>query len=126
MKNNKGFTLIELLAVVVILLSISVIAIVNISKSLHNRKTKDFEDDKEMLIEYAQIYISNSDMSNNNNLYNCIKNSGFLKLDDLAKLKKMEIKSGDNHGYMIYDSSKNEIVWASTIDKNAKDCKTKV
>ena len=36
--NNKGFTLVELLAVIVILLSISVVSITNVSASLKRRK----------------------------------------------------------------------------------------
>ena len=55
-KNNKGFTLIELLAVVVILLSISVMAISSISAAIERNKTKQNNAKKDVLVSYARLY----------------------------------------------------------------------
>lgn len=56
--NNKGFTLIELLAVMVILISVSLVAVGGISASLENRDKKECEEQKELAISAAKIYFS--------------------------------------------------------------------
>lgn len=56
--NNKGFTLIELLAVIVILISVSLVAVGGISSSLENRDEKECEEQKELAIGAAKIYFS--------------------------------------------------------------------
>jgi len=60
--NNKGFTLIELLAVIVILISVSLVAVGGISASLKDRDVKECQEQKELAIGSAKIYFSlNSD-----------------------------------------------------------------
>ena len=56
--NNKGFTLIELLAVIVILVSVSLIAVAGISASLERREEKECDEQKIMAINAAKIYFS--------------------------------------------------------------------
>jgi len=58
MKNNKGFTLIELLAVIIILVSISLIAVSGISASLERRGTTECDEQKELAVNAAKIYFS--------------------------------------------------------------------
>ena len=56
--NNKGFTLIELLAVMVILISVSLVAVGGISASLENRDRKECDEQKKLAISAAKIYFS--------------------------------------------------------------------
>lgn len=56
--NNKGFTLVELLAVLVILISVSLVAVGGISASLDRRDIKECEEQKELAIGAAKIYFS--------------------------------------------------------------------
>lgn len=56
--NRKGFTLVELLAVLVILLSVSLVAVGGISASLERRGIKECEEQKELAIGAAKIYFS--------------------------------------------------------------------
>ncbi len=55
--NKKGFTLVELLATVVILLSISTVAITSISASIDRQNAKKDEATKEILIGYGTLYL---------------------------------------------------------------------
>ncbi len=56
--NKKGFTLVELLAVILILSSISIVAVVSITSSLGRRDVKECEEQKELAINAAKIYFS--------------------------------------------------------------------
>ena len=56
--NNRGFTLVELLAVLVILVSISLVAVLGISASLERRDIKECEEQQELAIGAAKIYFS--------------------------------------------------------------------
>ena len=56
--NNKGFTLVELLSVIVILVSISLVAVMGISASLERRDEKETESQQELAIGAAKIYFS--------------------------------------------------------------------
>lgn len=56
--NNKGFTLVELLAVMVILISISMVAVIGITSSLEKSEKKECEHQKELVINAAKIYFS--------------------------------------------------------------------
>lgn len=56
--NNKGFTLIELLAVIVILASMSFVAVASISSSLERRDVKECEEQIELAKNAAKIYFS--------------------------------------------------------------------
>lgn len=56
--NNKGFTLIELLAVLVILVSISLVTVGGITASLDRRDVKECEEQKKLAISAAKMYFS--------------------------------------------------------------------
>ena len=56
--NNKGFTLVELLAVIVILLSVSLVSVYGISSSLNKRDIKECNEEKELAKNAAKIYFS--------------------------------------------------------------------
>ena len=55
--NNKGFTLIELLAVIVILISISFVAVSQITSSLTRREERECEEQIEIAKNAAKIYL---------------------------------------------------------------------
>lgn len=78
--DNKGFTLVELLAVMVILISISLIAVAGITSSLERRDEKEREEQIELAIGAAKIYFS-------------LENKTCVKLSDLISLEY--IKSDD-------------------------------
>lgn len=61
--NNKGFTLVELLAVLVILVSISLVAVGGISASLEKRDVKECVEQQELAVGLAKIYFSLNDTS---------------------------------------------------------------
>lgn len=56
--NKKGFTLVELLAVMVILLSISVVTVTNVTASLKRNDNQTKETQKQTAINAAKIYFS--------------------------------------------------------------------
>ena len=56
--NNKGFTLVELLSVIVILVSVSLVAVGGVSESLERRDRKECEEQVELAINAAKIYFS--------------------------------------------------------------------
>ena len=56
--NNKGFTLVELLAVMVILVSVSFVAVGGITESLLRRDKRECEEQQELAISAAKIYFS--------------------------------------------------------------------
>ena len=58
MLNKKGFTLIELLAVIIILVSISLIVVSSITSSLTRRSEKECEEQKELAKNAAKIFFS--------------------------------------------------------------------
>ena len=62
--NNKGFTLVELLAVMVILLSISVVAVTNVTASLKRTEEAEKDSQKKMIINAAKIYFSMNTVDN--------------------------------------------------------------
>lgn len=93
MKKNKGFTLVELLAVIVILLSISIIAVPNIKASMNKRYMKDIQDDKDTMLRYLEIY-----RSSNQNFDSCLKNGGYIILRALAEKKNIKLKNASKFG----------------------------
>lgn len=80
--NRKGFTLIELLAVVVILLSISVIAVSSISSAIERNKAKQNEAKIEIILSYAKLYY---DEHKNSETDGCI-NLDELNLSDAERV----------------------------------------
>ncbi len=56
--NRKGFTLIELLAVIVILSSISIVAVSSLTKSLNDRDEKECQEQMGLAKNAAKIYFS--------------------------------------------------------------------
>lgn len=56
--NNKGFTLVELLAVMVILITISLVSVSAVTESLIRRDVKECEEQQELAIGAAKIYFS--------------------------------------------------------------------
>ena len=60
-KDNRGFTLIELLAVILILASISLVAVAGISASLERRDEKECDEQKQLAKNAAKIYFSLND-----------------------------------------------------------------
>ena len=104
-KNNKGFTLIELLAVVVILLSISVIAISSITAAIERNKEKQNKTKQEVLVSYAKLYY---DINKKN-----LSSSGCITLDELeakklASEEELKDANGDKFiGVIQYSNGSN-------------------
>ena len=55
-KNQKGFTLVELLAVVVIMLTISIMAVSSISAAIERNKKKQNEAKIKIIANYTELY----------------------------------------------------------------------
>ena len=56
--NNKGFTLVELLAVMVILVSVSFVAVGGITESLLRRDKRECEEQQQLAVSAAKMYFS--------------------------------------------------------------------
>ena len=56
--NNKGFTLVELLAVMVILITISLVSVGAVTESLTRRDVKECEEQQQLAVGMAKIYFS--------------------------------------------------------------------
>ena len=56
--NNKGFTLVELLAVMVILITISLVSVGGVTSSLTKRDVKECQEQQELAVSAAKIYFS--------------------------------------------------------------------
>lgn len=56
--NKKGFTLVELLAVMLILISISLVTVGSITESLVRKEEQECKNQKELAISAAKIYFS--------------------------------------------------------------------
>lgn len=87
--NRKGFTLIELLAVVVILLTISVIAVSSITAAIERNKKKQDDMKKTVIVGYAKIYYSD-----HRNSYRDVTSGCIL----LGQLDLTENESTDSNG----------------------------
>ena len=59
--DSKGFTLVELISVMVILISISLVAVGGITDSLTNREIKECKEQQELAVSAAKIYFSLND-----------------------------------------------------------------
>lgn len=99
MKNKKGFTLIELLAVIVILVTISAIAIPSITASVERSKKKQHDAKVAIIIESAKLYYSeNKRIAKNSTCYIEMQE---LDLTD----KELENPYGGNFtGYVVYNN----------------------
>ena len=91
--NRKGFTLVELLAVIVILSSVSLVAVASISTTLNRREVKEFNEQKQLARNAAKIYFSlnegsscvklstlkSGDYFNDQNKTNMLKTTSYIK-----------------------------------------------
>ena len=89
--NNKGFTLVELLAVIVILLSVSLVSVYGISSSLNKRDIKECNEEKELAKNAAKIYFSLDGLYESKVTIEKLKEKNYLKektdkLDDDAEI----------------------------------------
>lgn len=89
--NNKGFTLIELLAVIVILLSVSLVSVYGISSSLNKRDIKERNEEIELAKNAAKIYFSLDGLYESKVTIEKLKEKNYLKektdkLDDDAEI----------------------------------------
>lgn len=95
--NNKGFTLVELLAVIVILVTVSFVAVGGISNSLQNRDVKECKEQQQLAVSAAKMYFSldgkHIDKVNEGVTIWTLKNSGY-------------IKDGDNKVNLLNDSDR--------------------
>ena len=93
--NNKGFTLVELLAVIVILTSMSLVAVASISSSLERRDVKECEEQIELAKNAAKIYFSLNDDACDFSLsdYSCEVSISTLKnekyFNEISKTNKL-------------------------------------
>ena len=81
--NNKGFTLVELLAVMVILISISLVAVGGITESLVRRENKELEEQQELAIGAAKIYFSLENVT-------CVSVQTLIDNDYFSEEKKID------------------------------------
>lgn len=111
--GNKGFTLIEVLAVLVIISAIIGIAIPSITSSMERTKEKQNNTKKEMLVSYAEEYVSDnknviySNLELENNTSCCIKietlkNGGYLPKD-----AERDLDGNEFNGYIIFNKEDN-------------------
>lgn len=80
--NNKGFTLVELLAVIVILVTVSLVAVGGISNSLQNRDFKECEEQQQLAVSAAKIYFSLDGSGTNEVTVATLKSRGYIKAED--------------------------------------------
>ena len=118
--NNKGFTLVELLAVLVILLTISLVAVGGISASLERRDVKECEEQRELAISAAKIYFSLNDVSS----VSIGTLNGLEGREDYFKndYKIDKLKDGDfikfNNGKYVYVATDGSCVVNDNIDED--------
>ena len=94
--NNKGFTLIELLAVIVILLSVSLVSVYGISSSLNERDIKECNEEIELAKNAAKIYISQDGLNESKVTIKKLKADNYLKekTDKLDDNDEISIENG--------------------------------
>ena len=85
--NNKGFTLVELLAVMVILITISLVSVGAVTESLTRRDVKECEEQQQLAVGMAKIYFS---LNNQNSVtVKKLKDEGYFdgnkKIDRLVE-----------------------------------------
>jgi len=94
--NNYGFTLVELLAVIVILVTILMIAVPRITSSMERSKTKQLEQKQNLLVSFANIYLSD--------YKNSITTEGSCYIE-LEQLKSVGVVDAD-----LVDADGNDII----------------
>lgn len=94
--NNKGFTLIELLAVIVILLSVSLVSVYGISSSLNERDIKECNEEIELAKNAAKIYFSLDGLNKSKVTIKKLKADNYLKekADKLDPDAEISIENG--------------------------------
>ena len=111
--NNKGFTLVELLAVIVILVTVSLVAVGGISNSLKNRDVKECEEQQQLAVSAAKLYFSLDGTNTNEVEVSILKSNGY-------------IKDGDNKVSLLKDTDKvtfNGAAYLYNGDVVGKSCK---
>lgn len=118
--NRKGFTLIELLAVIVLLITISAIAIPSITASIERSKARQADAKKQVIVEAAKLYYSDHKASLSQFINGeCYISVGLLGLTD----KELEnpITNRPFAGGVIYINTSGEFVYAD--DTNVSACR---
>ena len=101
---NKGFTLVELLAVMVILVSVSFVAVGGITESLLRRDKRECEEQQKLAISAAKMYFSLDGKGNSSVNIKTLKDNGYIKEGNKVDLlEEDDIISFDNSGY-LYNS----------------------
>ena len=103
--NNKGFTLIEIIVVVIIIGVISAISIPVIRKISDDNKNSMYEQYRNVLVEYAKIYVEDY----RDDLFNGTDDTEIITACDLYKK------------YLIKDITVNG---SDCIKKTCSDCKS--
>ena len=103
--NNKGFTLVELLAVIVILLSVSLVSVYGISSSLNKRDIKERNEEIELAKNAAKIYFSLDGLYESKVTIEKLKAKNYLK-EKTDKLKDTDEISIDENGSINYSDTK--------------------
>lgn len=102
--NNKGFTLIELLAVIVILLSVSLVSVYGISSSLNERDIKECNEEIELAKNAAKIYFSLDGLNKSKVTIKTLKADNYLK-EKTDKLCDNDEISIENDGSITYSGT---------------------
>lgn len=116
--NNKGFTLVELLAVIVILVTVSLVAVGGISNSLKNRDVKECEEQVKLAISAAKMYFS---LEGKDKTRVSLKQLNALEsgytVDYFKNDKKIDMLDIDND-YILKDNVSGKIIYK---DKNGNE-----
>lgn len=97
--DNRGFTLVELLAVMIILISISFVAVGGITASLERRDIKECKEQQELAVGAAKIYFS---LNNTNSVtVSTLKVSNYFKDENkIDRLKDTDVISVSSNKYL--------------------------
>ena len=106
--NKKGFTLVELLATLVILVSISMIAVFNITASIERRDIKECTEQVSLAENAAKIYFSLNEGTNYITVNDLIQ-QGYLKEEKTSKII---------NGNVRYESGKSVFYPKNLCDTN--------
>ena len=102
--NNKGFTLVELLAVMVILITISLVSVSAVTESLVRREGKECKEQQELAVNAAKIYFSLNNTSSVS--VSTLKNEGYFKeKNKIDKIKEEDIITISSSEY-LYNNNK--------------------